>query len=107
MQKGVEHWRNILDPFGNHVGDAVFPLEAPGDATGVAAGDAWDIRGFKKAKNWDGWSSTFIAGEATNRPRMENVPVCLPYPEPLKSGSIYESQTLLRNTYFEKPPAAE
>ena len=73
----------------------------------IAAGDAWDIRGFKKAKNWDGWSSTFIAGEATNRPRMENVPVCLPYPEPLKSGSIYESQTLLRNTYFEKPPAAE
>ncbi|MAO56428.1 MAG: phytanoyl-CoA dioxygenase [Rhodospirillaceae bacterium] len=66
----------------------------------VAAGDAWDLRGFHKAGTWDGYAKTFIQGEPTNQPRLVEAPVRLPYPEPLKGGSIYESQSVARKKYF-------
>jgi hypothetical protein len=37
-----------------------------------------------------------LRGEPVNRPRVTEVPVELPYPEPLLSGSIYETQTMLK-----------
>ena len=73
----------------------------------IAAGDAWDLRGFGKSKNWEKYRETFIAGEPTNEPRMVPAPVRLPYPEPVKGGSIYESQSIVRTKYFTNKPAAE
>ncbi|MEK9673088.1 MAG: phytanoyl-CoA dioxygenase family protein [Rhodospirillaceae bacterium] len=66
----------------------------------VAAADAWDIRGFVKAPDWDAYAATFIQGEPTLEPRVVAAPIRLPYPPPLKGGSIYESQTLARKKYF-------
>lgn len=72
----------------------------------VAAGDAWDLRGMRE-KNWDEYRATFIAGEPTLEPRIVSTPVRLPFPPPLKGGSIYESQSLVKNRYFTAKPAAE
>ena len=68
----------------------------------IAAADAWDIRGMDRIGSWAEYEKTIIAGEATNEPRVVSAPVRLPYPEPLKSGSIYESQSVVRNKFFEK-----
>jgi len=65
----------------------------------VAAGDAWDIRGLEES-SWDAHQATMIAGEASFVPRFVQCPVRLPYPEPLKGGSIYESQTVARKKFF-------
>jgi phytanoyl-CoA hydroxylase len=73
----------------------------------VAAADAWDIRGLDRIKSWDQYKATMIAGEPTNEPRVVPTPIRLPYPEPLRKGSIYESQTLVKNKYFGAKPAAE
>ena len=65
----------------------------------VAAADAWDIGGAG-AGNWDNYAATIIAGQATNQPRIVPTPVRLPYPPPVKGGSIYETQTLLKKKTF-------
>ena len=67
----------------------------------IAAADAWDLRGMDRIGSWEEYEKTIIAGEATNAPRIVPAPVRLPYPEPLKSGSIYESQSAVRNKFFE------
>ena len=66
----------------------------------VAAGDAWDIRGIPTEDSWDEYTESFIAGVPTLEPRLVTTPIRLPYPGPLKSGSIYESQTLMTNKTF-------
>lgn len=66
----------------------------------VAAADAWDIRGMGRVGSWDNYVDTMISGEPTNEPRTVSTPIRLPFPEPEKVGSIYESQTLLKNKYF-------
>ena len=73
----------------------------------VAAADAWDIRGMSRIGSWDQYKATMIAGDVTNEPRVVPTPIRLPYPEPLKKGSIYESQTLVKNKFFGTKPAAE
>lgn len=67
----------------------------------VAAADAWDIRGMGRVGSWDNYVDTMISGEPTNEPRTVSTPIRLPFPEPEKAGSIYESQTLLKNKYFD------
>ncbi|MGJ3259488.1 MAG: phytanoyl-CoA dioxygenase family protein [Rhodospirillales bacterium] len=73
----------------------------------VAAADAWDIRGMDRIGSWEQYKKTMISGEPTNEPRVVVTPIRLPYPEPLRKGSIYESQTLVKNKYFGSKPAAE
>ena len=41
-----------------------------------------------------------MAGEETLTPRMESVPVRLPYPGALRQGSIYESQLDVKNSFY-------
>lgn len=67
----------------------------------VAAADAWDLSGLKEG-SWAAHEGTMLAGSATHEPRLASVPVRLPYPGPERTGSIYESQTILKNTYFDK-----
>ena len=66
----------------------------------VAAGDAWDIRGMPTEESWDDYAATFIAGTPTIEPRVVPTPIRLPYPGPLKGGSIYESQTMMHAKTF-------
>ncbi|MCF3628913.1 phytanoyl-CoA dioxygenase family protein [Thalassospiraceae bacterium LMO-SO8] len=73
----------------------------------IAAADAWDIRGFGKEASWDEYAATFIAGEPTLEPRVVPTPIRLPYPPPLKGGSIYESQSLAKKKFFGAKTAAE
>jgi len=72
----------------------------------VAAGDAWDIRGMEETC-WADHEKTMIAGKASTEPRVVPCPIRLPYPEPLRGGSIYESQTEARNKFFGAKDAAD
>lgn len=72
----------------------------------IAAADAWDIRGMDRIGSWENYVDTIIAGEPTVEPRVVPTPIRLPYPAPLKSGSIYESQSLVRNKYFNDDQSA-
>jgi len=72
----------------------------------VAAADAWDIRGMEE-KTWAEYARTMIAGEPCFVPRVVPCPIRLPYPEPLRTGSIYESQTVARNKFFAGKSAGE
>ena len=66
----------------------------------IAAGDAWDIRGMPTEGSWDAYAATFISGMPTIEPRVVSAPIRLPYPGPLKGGSIYESQTVMTTKAF-------
>lgn len=74
----------------------------------VTAADAWPILGKREA-DWEAYRTTMLAGKPCTTPRMTEVPVRLPLPEPLRQGSIYETQTSVRNTWFRDRdnPAAE
>ena len=66
-----------------------------------AASDAWPIKGT----TWEAYEKTLVRGELTNEPRVEQVPVRLPMPSPPRSGSIYETQTLLHRSTFKQTSA--
>jgi len=72
----------------------------------VAAADAWDMGGVS-AGSWDNYAATMIAGQPTNQPRVVPTPIRLPFPGPIKGGSIYESQSLARNKFFGDDEGAE
>ena len=63
-----------------------------------AAADAWPLVNFKDLDEFD---SRMIFGEPTLTPRLEKVPVRMPYPPAVAQGSIYENQTVVRNRFFE------
>ena len=64
------------------------------------AADAWPLVNWT---NLDEFNSRMICGNATLEPRLEKVPVRMPYPPALKQGSIYENQTIVRNRFFATP----
>ncbi|MFT5369744.1 MAG: phytanoyl-CoA hydroxylase [Candidatus Latescibacterota bacterium] len=59
--------------------------------------DAWPLLGIK---DYDGFNDSIVQGEPSNIPRVTPVPVRMPLPPSLKSGSIYESQTVLNRSTF-------
>ena len=61
------------------------------------SGDAWPLC---QNLDWDLYVSSFVRGEPTLEPRMENVPWRKPLPAALRSGSIYENQAVLRSSTF-------
>ncbi|MCH7978467.1 MAG: phytanoyl-CoA dioxygenase family protein [Acidobacteria bacterium] len=66
------------------------------------SGDSWPLTG----SDWETYCNTFIRGEPTLEPRIEKVPWRVPLPPPLRSGSIYETQTLLKSSTFGKEKVA-
>lgn len=60
--------------------------------------DAWPL---VSKPDWDSWTGLLVAGQETLAPRMEAVPVRLPYPSALRQGSIYESQLELKTRFFD------
>ena len=59
--------------------------------------DAWPLKGIL---DYEAFNDTIVRGEPLNVPRLTDVPVRMPLPPPEKSGSIYESQTVLKTSTF-------
>ncbi|GEP56581.1 phytanoyl-CoA dioxygenase family protein [Reyranella soli] len=65
----------------------------------VAASDAWPLMGVKDFTEFD---SRLLAGGSVTTPRMTAAPVRIPLPPPLRSGSIYETQSIATKSYFNR-----
>jgi phytanoyl-CoA hydroxylase len=63
----------------------------------VAASDAWPLMGVK---DFDEFNSRLLAGPSTVTPRLTDVPVRIPLPPPIRQGSIYETQSASRKSFF-------
>jgi phytanoyl-CoA hydroxylase len=63
----------------------------------VAASDAWPLMGVK---DFDEFNSRLLAGPSTVTPRLAEAPVRMPLPPPLRQGSIYETQSASRKSFF-------
>jgi len=65
----------------------------------VAASDAWPLMGVK---DFDEFNSRLLAGDIVITPRLTDVPVRMPLPPAKKQGSIYETQSASKKSYFTK-----
>jgi hypothetical protein len=63
----------------------------------VAASDAWPLMGVK---DFDDFESRLLAGGSVIEPRLTPVPVRMPLPPALRQGSIYETQSAAKKSYF-------
>jgi phytanoyl-CoA hydroxylase len=63
----------------------------------VAASDAWPLMGVK---DFDEFNSRLLSGDPVVTPRMTNVPVRIPLPPARRQGSIYETQSAAKKSYF-------
>lgn len=63
----------------------------------MCAIDAWPLMGFG---DWDGFNRNILRGAPCNVARVADVPVRMPLPPSLRSGSIYEQQTILKEPVF-------
>ncbi len=69
--------------------------------TQYCAVDAWPLRGIT---DWDTFNADIVRGESTNRPRLADVPVLMPYPEgEFGDRSIYEIQKGMEDRLYEVP----
>ena len=64
----------------------------------VCAADAWPLMGGMTSLG--DFDDRMIAGRTTIEPRVVPVPVRMPYPPPLRQGSIYENQATRAQRYF-------
>jgi phytanoyl-CoA hydroxylase len=63
------------------------------------AGDAYSLTETPgQIREWDAHVASFLRGEPTQDVRVEPCPVRLPLPGPLKPGSIFENQTVLKHS---------
>jgi ectoine hydroxylase-related dioxygenase (phytanoyl-CoA dioxygenase family) len=62
------------------------------------AADAWPLRGVKDYAEYE---SQLIAGTPNAAPRLEPVPVRMPFPKASRENTIYEDQRMLKHRYFE------
>jgi phytanoyl-CoA hydroxylase len=63
----------------------------------VAASDAWPLMGVKDFAEFD---SRLLAGPSVITPRLTDVPVRMPLPPAKRQGSIYETQSAAKKSYF-------
>jgi ectoine hydroxylase-related dioxygenase (phytanoyl-CoA dioxygenase family) len=63
----------------------------------VAASDAWPLMGVK---DFDEFNSRLLTGDVVVTPRLTNVPVRIPLPPARRQGSIYETQSAAKKSYF-------
>lgn len=63
----------------------------------VAASDAWPLLGVKDFAEFDG---RLLSGGSVVTPRLEPVPVRMPFPPASRQGSIYETQAAAKKSYF-------
>ncbi len=70
------------------------------------AADAWPMAGVEPLSDFDEFNRRMVRGSATIEPRIEEVPIRMPFPKAPYQGSIYENQRTLGNNYFEHLPEA-
>src|SRR2546429_2726450 len=63
----------------------------------VEASDAWPLIGVK---DFDEFKSRLLCGDPVIAPRMTKLPVRLPLPPAKRQGSIYETQSAAKKSYF-------
>jgi ectoine hydroxylase-related dioxygenase (phytanoyl-CoA dioxygenase family) len=63
----------------------------------VAASDAWPLMGVK---DFDEFNSRLLSGDPVVTPRLTNIPVRMPLPPATRQGSIYETQSAAKKSYF-------
>jgi ectoine hydroxylase-related dioxygenase (phytanoyl-CoA dioxygenase family) len=63
----------------------------------VAASDAWPLMGVK---DFDEFNSRLLSGDVVVTPRLTDVPVRMPLPPATRQGSIYETQSAAKKSYF-------
>ena len=63
----------------------------------VAASDAWPLMGVKDFAEFD---SRLLTGGSVITPRLTDVPVRMPLPPAKRQGSIYETQSASKKSYF-------
>jgi phytanoyl-CoA hydroxylase len=63
----------------------------------VAASDAWPLMGVK---DFDEFNSRLLSGDVVVTPRLADVPVRMPLPPATRQGSIYETQSAAKKSYF-------
>jgi ectoine hydroxylase-related dioxygenase (phytanoyl-CoA dioxygenase family) len=63
----------------------------------VAASDAWPLMGVK---DFDEFNSRLLTGDVVVTPRLTSVPVRMPLPPAKRQGSIYETQSASKKSYF-------
>jgi ectoine hydroxylase-related dioxygenase (phytanoyl-CoA dioxygenase family) len=63
----------------------------------VAASDAWPLMGVK---DFDEFNGRLLSGEVVTTPRLADVPVRMPLPPAKRQGSIYETQSASKKSYF-------
>ena len=67
----------------------------------MMAADAVPIAGTPgSATTWEELEARILCGRQTNEPRLRDVPVRLPYPQPPTTGSIYEVQKAMGKRSF-------
>ena len=64
----------------------------------MTAVDAWPLAGLRDG--YDEFERWVIRGESSLVPRLEDVPVRMPYPLAVHGGSIYENQRGMEQQYF-------
>jgi ectoine hydroxylase-related dioxygenase (phytanoyl-CoA dioxygenase family) len=68
----------------------------------MMAADAFPVMGgMTQFDGIEDYNSRMLCGETTLEPRLENVPVRIPRPQPEENKSIYEIQSRLKNRAFE------
>ncbi len=70
----------------------------------MTAADAWPLTGLRDG--YDEFQRWVIRGEGSLVPRLQDVPVRMPYPLAVHGGSIYENQRGMERQYFEHLGAA-
>jgi ectoine hydroxylase-related dioxygenase (phytanoyl-CoA dioxygenase family) len=63
----------------------------------VAASDAWPLMGVK---DFDEFNSRLLSGDPVVTPRLTDIPVRMPLPPATRQGSIYETQSAAKKSYF-------
>jgi len=63
----------------------------------VAASDAWPLMGVR---DFDEFNSRLLTGDPVITPRLTDVPVRMPLPPAKRQGSIYETQSAAKKSYF-------
>lgn len=70
------------------------------------AADAWPMAGVEPLSDFDEFNKRMVRGSPTIEPRVEPVPVRMPFPKAPYQGSIYENQRSLSHNYFERSSEA-
>ena len=95
IPNGLSRVLRVYSEEGRHLFDIGREGDGPGEIRELA--DAWPVG---ERLDWESYVASLVSGSPVQTPRMENLPVRLPYPPAPDQGSIYENQRTLQGRYF-------